>query len=236
MPGRPQTPQSLFDRVAPYYDVVNSCLSLGQDRRWRRRAARFLDLPAGGVVLDVATGTASLALAVASLAQPDSRIIACDLNEPMLQVGRRRTAGKEHIPQVELVCCSGTCMPFPDAAFDAATIAFAIDDMPSREACAQEMFRVLRAYGALVLLELSLPRQPLFLSLYRFYTLLMSLMGRVFRLRGYKHLREEILGYRGGLAIQQLLESAGFVKYASETLSGGLATLHRVIKPNYAAD
>src|ERR1019366_6998945 len=140
---RPKTPQAVFDRVAPYYDALNSVLSFGMDRRWRRETVAALGLVPGARVLDVATGTGALAVEIARATSGAVPVTACDTNERMLSVARART--DPAMRSVSLVSC------------DAATLAFAIDDMPDRAACIGEIRRVLRAGGRLALLELSQP-------------------------------------------------------------------------------
>lgn len=228
---RPATPQSMFDAVARRYDLLNSLLSLGMDRQWRRQAALHLELPPGARILDVATGTASLALAVAALAPKDAMVVGCDMNEQMLAVGRERLRKSGSKVPIQLLQCPGEALPFEDGAFDAVTIAFAIDDMEDRSACAREMFRVLKPGGQIVLLELSLPDHPLILGLYRIYLQIFPLVGRFFSRGGYGHLREEILAYRGRLAIEELLNETCFTGHQLKSLSGGLVTIHLARKP-----
>jgi demethylmenaquinone methyltransferase/2-methoxy-6-polyprenyl-1,4-benzoquinol methylase len=206
--------------VAPYYDALNAVLSLGMDRLWRQEAAVALALRRGDRVLDVATGTGALAAEIAKATSGGARITGCDLNERMLAVARERTARTG--TSVELVQCDATRLPFSDAAFDAATVAFAIDDMPDRAACVREIRRVLRPGGRLVLLELSQPDHALLRAGYLAYLRVF----RAFRRLGYDHLEREIRTYRGSAAIETLLRGERFVGYRSRGLSGGIARLH----------
>lgn len=217
---RPRTPQATFHRVASYYDAMNSILSLGQDRRWRRQTAAALDLRPGARVLDVATGTGALAAEIHRRSSGAVAITACDLNETMLSVARRRAARLQ--ANVDLVRCDATHLPFEPESFDAVTIAFAIDDMPDRAACAREMWRVLSPGGTLALLELGQPDLPLLKAAYRLY---LRLFGAL-RHSGYDHLQTEILTYRGPDAIQRLLLETGFGGYRRRSLSFGVARLH----------
>ncbi|HEV3173282.1 MAG TPA: ubiquinone/menaquinone biosynthesis methyltransferase [Actinocrinis sp.] len=232
---RPRTPQGLFDRVAPRYDVLNSLLSLGSDRRWRRAAAKQLEVPPGGAVLDVATGTGALAAEIARLLPKGARVVGCDLNASMLHVAAHRV---RRDPQVPITLTRGDALhlPLADACVDAATIAFAIDDMPDRHACAAELYRVLRPGGQLVLLELSMPdREPL-RSVYRGVLRTLHSAGRLRGGEGYRHLREEIVRYRGRDAVEHLLRGHSFERYRWQRLTGGIAMLHVAYKPPNPVD
>jgi demethylmenaquinone methyltransferase/2-methoxy-6-polyprenyl-1,4-benzoquinol methylase len=225
---RPKTPQAVFDHVASYYDTLNSILSLGFDRRWRRHAAASLGLRPGARVLDVATGTGALAAEIARATAGAVSITACDLNEQMLLVARERPAlTRAH---VEILRCDATRLPFPDASFDAVTIAFAIDDMPDRDACAREMWRVLRPEGKLALLELGQPDAALLRRAYRVYLSTFRRLGDL-SVRGYDHLEDEIRKYRGAAAVEALLLRSGFTGYRTTSLTWGIARLHTAEKP-----
>lgn len=224
---RPKTPQAVFDRVAPYYDLFNGLLSLGIDRSWRRGTSRALDLAPGDRVLDVATGTGALAAALAQAGRGVA-IIGCDLNRSMLGVAQRRVA-RAQLP-VQLLLCDAARLPFPDSSFDAVSMAFAIDDMPDRRACAAEMLRVLRPSGKLALLELSRPDKEPMRSLYRAYLSTFNLLRRL-RVQGYDHLAQEILTYRGANAARDLLLEQGFVEYETRSFTFGLSRLHLARRP-----
>ncbi|TCB97871.1 ubiquinone/menaquinone biosynthesis methyltransferase [Micromonospora zingiberis] len=231
---RPRTPQEMFDRAAPYYDRFNSLLSMGSDRRWRRAVAREVDPLRRPRVLDVATGTGSVALAIVEQARRTggrASVWGVDLNAAMLAVARRRTAAATS-GSVHLVRAAAHRIPFPDQSFDAATIAFAIDDVEEREECGRELFRVLRPGGRLIVLELGLPPGPVMGRLYQGVLALMSLAGRIRRVDGYRHLREEISTYRGADAVRDLLTGVGFGGYRRRLLTRGIAVLHVAERPD----
>lgn len=225
--ARPRTPQAMFDRVAPYYDRFNSLLSMGFDRRWRRRAARALRLPAGARVLDVATGTGALARTIVREAPAGVEVVGCDLNARMLAAGQARRGGGRH--PVRLVLAAAERLPFADDEFDAATVGFAVDDFADQVAAVRELHRVVRPGGQLVLLELSLPDQPLLRAAYRAGLAVFGLVGRLPGRAGYGHLREEITRYRGVSAVADLLAGSGFTDHEVVRLTGGVATLHRAV-------
>jgi len=222
-PDRPKTPQAVFDRVAPYYDTFNSILSLGIDRSWRRRVARALELPRGARVLDVATGTGALAVEIVRATEGEASVTGCDINANMLAVAERRVAKAKM--GVELVRCDATELPFEDRTFDAATLAFGIDDMPDRDACMREIRRVLKPGGTVALLELAQPDGEPLRSAYRLYLRTFRLLRR-FSVHGYDHLEQEIRTYRGAAAVEALLARTGFSRYRHTSLTLGIARLH----------
>ena len=224
---RPKTPQATFDKVAPYYDRFNSLLSLGLDRSWRRSAITALQLQPGEKALDVATGTGALALEMVRRTQGRAAVTGCDLNERMLSIAKQRAAHAG--ADISLICCDATRLPFESGHFDAASLAFAIDDMPDRDACIAEIARVLRPGGRFVLLELSQPDTQPLKGAYDVYLHTFQWL-RTLRVEGYDHLAQEIRGYRGARAIAELLGRHGFTDYQHKPLSGGIARLHRALR------
>jgi demethylmenaquinone methyltransferase/2-methoxy-6-polyprenyl-1,4-benzoquinol methylase len=220
---RPKTPQSIFSRVAPYYDALNAAFSLGRDQGWRRETVLALGLSPGARVLDVATGTGGLALEIVRRSSGQIAVTACDLNERMLSVARRR-AERALLP-VNFVRCDATALPFSNDSFDAVSIGFAIDDMHDRQLCVREMQRVLRPGGQIALLELGQPETLLLRAAYLQYLKIFRVLRQA-SINGYSHLEQEILGYRGAAATQQLLVEGGFAGYRRVSLSSGIACLH----------
>jgi demethylmenaquinone methyltransferase/2-methoxy-6-polyprenyl-1,4-benzoquinol methylase len=233
---RPPTPQATFDRVAPRYDLLNGCLSLGLDRAWRRRAARDLGLRPGRRILDLATGTGSLALALAEAAGEGAHVVGFDRNAAMLRVGRARVADPPARARIHLLQARAEALPFPDGHFDAAALAFAVDDFEDQRAAMAEAYRVLRPAAPIAVLELSVPTVPVLRAFHRAYLRLMPLVDRAWTTGGgYAHLREEIVTYRGREAVEGLLDAAGFAGYRRVSLTGGIAMLHLSHRPAVAA-
>lgn len=230
-PDRPKTPQQLFDRVAPHYDLMNSLLSAGSDRRWRRTAAAALRLSPRARVLDLASGTGAMARAVLRRNRALGLVVGCELNEAMLRAGRRRSRHHSGGGRLSNVRATAEALPFPDNSFDAATLAFAVDDFEHPPRAAAELRRVLRPGGQLVLLELSVPSNPVLGALYRASLRALDLVGRIPGLAGYRHLRQEIGAYRGAGAVAALLGGAGFRLVRQRRLSLGLATVHVAFAP-----
>ncbi|MDY7093714.1 MAG: bifunctional demethylmenaquinone methyltransferase/2-methoxy-6-polyprenyl-1,4-benzoquinol methylase UbiE [Acidobacteriota bacterium] len=159
---------AMFDAIAERYDRLNRVLSLGVDRRWRKRTVGALELPADARVLDLATGTADLALLIAR-SHPDARVLGSDPSEGMLEVGREkvRRAGAEE--RVELETGDARSLPYEDDSFDGVTIAFGIRNVPDRPAALREMARVTRPGGRVAILELSEPQGGLLAPFARFH-------------------------------------------------------------------
>lgn len=147
---------AMFDGIAGKYDLINRIASLGLDRGWRRRAVRALALPDAATVLDLATGTADVAIAIART-HSDARVIGIDPSPGMLAVGRDKLARAGLADRVELRVGDAEALPLADACVDGSVIAFGIRNVPDRRRALSEMARVTRPGGRVVVLELSEP-------------------------------------------------------------------------------
>lgn len=154
--------QSLFDRLPARYDLLAEVLSFGQNNRWRTAmvdaVAAMRPLP--GRVLDVATGTAGVAMQLAR--RTPARIVGLDLTEPMLRRGQHRVAASDQQGRIELVLGQAERLPFSDASFDAVTFTYLLRYVADPAAVLRELVRVLRPGGTLASLEFFVPSQPLF--------------------------------------------------------------------------
>ena len=162
--------QQMFDGIAPDYDRLNHLMSLGVDRSWRRRALREIVTPERPqALLDIACGTGDFALAQARRMHANSRITGLDLSEGMLAVMREKVEKAGLAGRIS--CEQGDCeqMRFAEGSFDCATIAFGIRNFAHREAALEEILRVLKPGGRLVILELSVPENKLLRWAYNLY-------------------------------------------------------------------
>ena len=155
--GKAEAIEDMFDRIAPRYDLLNRVLSLGIDRYWRTRAVRLLADEQPARVLDVATGTADLAVKAERMLHP-REVVGIDLSAEMLQYGRTKLGRLGLTPRISLVQGDAEDLPFPDNAFDAALVAFGVRNFENLEAGLTGIRRVLRPGAALVVLEFSRPR------------------------------------------------------------------------------
>lgn len=147
---------AMFDRIAARYDLLNRLISMGADRAWRRRLVASLGSVDDGVVLDVATGTADVAIAVART-YPRCKVVGLDPSEGMLQVGRRKVAARGLGGRIELLRGDAQHLPLQDGRVAASCIAFGIRNVPDRGQSLREMARVTRRHGRVAVLELGRP-------------------------------------------------------------------------------
>lgn len=213
--------QSMFGEIAGAYDLCNAAFSLGIDRWWRRFAARQALRPGDRAVLDVACGTGDLTAALRRAAPADCRVVGVDFCRPMLA----RASGKGDFP---VVWGDGLRLPFPDGAFDAATIAFGLRNMEDTEAGLREMARVLRPGGRLAVLEFMLPPNPVVRWAYLLYFrhVLPAVGNLVSRSRAYSYLNDSVEKWPPPQALARILRSSGFPRVRWWTLSLGIAALH----------
>ena len=213
---------AMFDEVAARYDLTNTVLSLGQDRRWRRAVTEALRLRAGETVLDLAAGTATSTVA---LATPGARVIGCDFSLGMLEQGRGRG--------VDLVAGDALRLPFADGSFDAVTISFGLRNTADVDRALTELRRVTRPGGRLVVCEFSHPTWKPFRTVYVEY--LMRLLPAVATRvssdpAAYVYLAESIRAWPDQAGLAAALQRAGWDDVAWRDLTGGIVTLHRAVR------
>lgn len=232
-PGTPEkaSVRSMFDRIAPRYDLLNRLLSAGTDVRWRRGAADLLALPTGGRVLDLCTGTADLLIEVLSR-DGASRGLGVDLSTEMLWRGARKLGAARQGARAFVAAGDAERVPVPADRFDGVTIAFGIRNVGDVPAALREIHRVLRPGGAVVILEFSNP-PGLLGALYRLYFghLLPRIGGVVSGdPSAYAYLPASVATFPRPPAFVALMKEAGFSVEEPKALTGGIAHLYRGVK------
>jgi demethylmenaquinone methyltransferase/2-methoxy-6-polyprenyl-1,4-benzoquinol methylase len=233
-PGAPEKAavRSMFDRIAPRYDLLNRLLSGGTDVRWRRRAVDLLELPAPARVLDLCTGTADL-LIEALRRDPRHSGVGVDLSHGMLARGAAKLRRGGYAGRAGLVGGDGERLPLRDASCDVALVAFGIRNVGDPLRAMREVVRVLRPGGRFVVLEFSMP-EGLLGSAYRYY--FQSVLPRLGGLvsgdgSAYSYLPASVARFPAPRDFATLMEEAGLREVSWRLLTGGIACLHRGEKP-----
>lgn len=220
--------RSMFDRIAPRYDLLNRVLSAGTDVRWRRRAVDYLELEPAARVLDLCTGTADL-LVEALGRDPLSSGVGVDLSQEMLTRGAAKLRKRKLDRRARLTGGDSEQLPVRAAAFDGACVAFGIRNVGDPLAALREVHRALRPGGRFVVLEFSLPAGALG-SAYRLYftQVLPRIGGLVSGDRSaYSYLPASVAGFPTPEEFGGLMTQAGFEEVRWQLLTGGIACLHR---------
>lgn len=222
---------AMFDQIAPRYDLLNRLMSLGLDKGWRRRMVRALlrDCRAGDTVLDLATGTADVALALAR-ARPELglRVVGVDPSANMLEVGRQKVAAANLADRIQLEQGDAQKLDFADGTFAAAGIAFGIRNVPDRKRGLREMARVVRPGGRVVILELSEPPSGWLGALPRLYVhrVVPWVGGLLSGKEAYRYLQRSIAAFPPAPEFCRVMEQAGLREVRAEAIAGGVAHLY----------
>jgi demethylmenaquinone methyltransferase/2-methoxy-6-polyprenyl-1,4-benzoquinol methylase len=220
--------REMFDTIAPRYDFLNRLLSLGIDQRWRRFAVRQIRYAPSGKILDVATGTGDVALAIAAATPATVTVCGVDFSPQMVALGVEKIKASPYADRITLQVAPCEAIPFGDNTFDAATIAFGIRNVVDRLAGLKEMGRVLKPGGRIVILEFSNPRSKLFKALYNFYFLkVLPVVGGLFStFSAYKYLPDSVLEFPPQEEFKRTMTEAGFRNIVHHDLTFGIATVY----------
>jgi len=232
-PGFPRQIQNMFGAVAPKYDFLNRLLSAGRDQYWRKVAVDLLSPQKRERFLDVATGTADIALEIASRHPSELKVMGIDFSGPMLEQGQQKIAQKQLERTITLQKGCGQSLPFADESFHGVISAFGLRNFSDPQRAMNEMHRVLQDKGKVVILEFSHPPNPILGWGYRFYFhFLLPQVGNFFsnHKSAYNYLPQSVEKFpmRDDLAL--LLEQSGFRCVTHRDLTFGIVTLYHGIK------
>jgi demethylmenaquinone methyltransferase/2-methoxy-6-polyprenyl-1,4-benzoquinol methylase len=222
----------MFDAIATRYDLLNHLLSVGIDRRWRKRAIRSLALTGRERVLDLCAGTADLAIAASETSSPPPYVVGVDFAGRMLRVGQDKIRRRQ-VARLALVQGDATRIPLKDAAVDAVTVGFGIRNVQDLAAACEEMRRVLAPGGRLAVLEFGIPAAPGLKAIYLWYfNRILPLVGRLISRHeaAYTYLPASVGAFARPHELVTMLGQHGFVEVSSVPLTFGIVHLYTGIR------
>ena len=224
----------MFDRISPKYDMLNHLLSLNIDKVWRRKTAKTVAQFSPKTILDLATGTADLAIQLAKH-NPQTHITGMDISEKMLEIGKAKITKQGLENQIELHLGDAAALPFEDNSFDAVTVAFGVRNFEHLEQGLSEIRRVLKPNRQVVILEFSLPEKFPIKQAYRLYFkhILPKIGKRISKdASAYAYLPASVEVFPKPADFVQILASHGFKNATAKPLTFGIATLYSAIDGN----
>lgn len=223
----------VFHSVAANYDLMNDVMSFGIHRLWKRTMINMCNVRKGMYALDLAGGTGEIAIKVAKLAGKDGRVVLSDINESMLNEGKKRVINSGLGDTISFMQINAEEIPFPDNTFDLVTISFGLRNVTDKFKALQEMNRVIKPGGKVIVMEFSKPVTPGLAPLYDFYSFTaLPFMGKVIAKdeESYRYLAESIRMHPDQETMKQMMLDAGFDEVDYKNLTGGIVAIHRGYK------
>jgi len=220
--------QDIFTAIAPRYDFLNRLLSIGQDRYWRKVAIDCLAPEPNERLIDVATGTGDMLLEIVSRNR-SVQIFGIDLNQRMIDLARTKVMEKGYSRAISFQLGSGECLPFPDKSFDGAVCAFGIRNFSDVKLGLMEIYRILKPGGRVVILEFSMPTNPVFNFIYNgYFNLILPKIGNLVsgHDNAYSYLQESVADFPDQKKFVSWIEEVGFQKVFFIELSLGIVSVH----------
>jgi demethylmenaquinone methyltransferase/2-methoxy-6-polyprenyl-1,4-benzoquinol methylase len=227
-----QQVRRMFDSIAKKYDLMNRMMTMGIDKLWRRRAVKLVAKTRPKTILDIATGTADLAIALARKAH-EAQITGVDLSEGMIEIGRQKVEHARLGDRINLKAADALALPFEDNSFDIITVAYGVRNFEHLDKGYAEMHRVLAPGGMLCVLELTTPKSKFVRPFYNFYTrVIIPAVGRMVSKddRAYTYLPESIAAVPAREEMTRLMTNARFTHARYKSMTFGTCTLYTAIK------
>lgn len=230
--SKEQFVHSVFERVAPKYDLMNDIISFRRHKSWRKFTMRKMNVQRGDSALDLCCGTCDWTIAIAK-ESVDGEVIGLDFSQNMLLIGMEKIKRQSLDSQIQLVHGDAMKLPFEDDRFNFATIGFGLRNVPDLEQVLREMRRVVKPGGKVVCLELSKPVWQPFKAIYYFYfEQILPLLGKFVarRYEQYKWLPESLKAFPDHRQLAAVFEKVGLTDVSVYPLFGGVAALHIGVK------
>lgn len=227
-----QDVRAMFDRISGVYDRMNQVMTAGLHHRWRERAADLADPPAGGRVLDVATGTGDLAFELAGRVGPEGHVVGSDFSEQMLDLAREKAADRD-TATVRFEWANALELPYPDDVFDAATVGFGARNFGDLGQGISEMARVVKPGGKVVILEITTPVKPPLSTFYGiWFDRIVPVLGKFAGDdAAYDYLPASVKRFPGPEGLAAEMAAAGLEGIRWVLTAGGIIAIHVGAKP-----
>jgi len=226
--------RKMFGSIAPRYDFLNRLLSFGIDQFWRRRAVKLSAEPGLTRILDVCAGTGDLAIEYLRTMGDEGQVVATDFCLEMVQLALDKIERRSLLNRVKVCQADTLNLPFRDGEFDLTCVAFGIRNVADLDLGIEEMARVVRVGGKVVILEFSRPTNPLFRSIYYLYFLkVLPLIGRLLsgsRIDAYRYLPTTVMAFHSPGELEERMQQAGLSRIEFHPLMFGAVTIHVGIK------
>jgi demethylmenaquinone methyltransferase / 2-methoxy-6-polyprenyl-1,4-benzoquinol methylase len=219
---------NMFDNIAFRYDFLNRLLSAGIDVSWRKKAIREIKSIQPSIILDVATGTADVAMLTYDMLHP-KKIIGIDISDGMLNFGRKKLIQKKLDQFIQLQNSDSENIPFTNDYFDAITVAFGVRNFQHLEKGLGEIYRVLKPGGKMVVLEFSKPTAIGFKQFYQLYmNYITPSIGKIFssNKNAYQYLNDSVQAFPEGESFLTIMNGVGFTQTYLKKLSFGICTIY----------
>lgn len=221
----------MFDTISKEYDGLNRVISFGIDVKWRNKVVKIVGKKQPENILDIATGTGDLAINLASTNAKE--IIGLDISNGMLEVGRKKITSKKLENIISMVIGDSENLPFEDNTFDAITVAFGVRNFENLEKGLSEILRVLKPNGIFVILETSVPTNPIYKFGYKIYSkFILPTIGKMFSKDkiAYNYLSESASVFPYGEELNNILRKIGFINVEDKPQTMGVATIYTASK------
>lgn len=227
--------RSMFEDVAPRYDLLNEVLSLSQHKSWRQLTVQLAKVKAGDHCLDVCTGTGDFAIDLAKTVGVSGQVLASDFCEPMIRHGLSKVAKAEGAP-IKMMVANVEALPYPDNSFDIVTVGFGIRNVAHIEIACQEMRRVVRPGGRVAILEFSRPLDVWYKPLIDFYLfhILPKIGGLFSREDAYNYLPQSMKQFVSRTELANIMETSGLEEILIRDLNFGTVCIHIGMKSQFA--
>ncbi len=225
--GKKAQVTQMFDTISTDYDGLNRVISFGIDVKWRKKVVALLKKESPNTILDIATGTGDLAIAMVNTGA--EKIVGLDISPGMLDVGKKKIQEKNLSPIIEMIVGDSENLSFETNSFDAVTVSFGVRNFENLEIGLAEILRVLRPGGTLAILETSVPTKTPFKQGYRFYTkYILPAIGRLFSKdnSAYSYLSESAAAFPHGENFNNILREIGFIDVVNQPQTFGVASIY----------